>query len=68
MPRSSANSSCSSRPLERILDRYHTQSRLWSGETRVTSARSTTPLMRTSPAASVAIRDVDVSPIRAAAR
>ena len=41
---------------------------LWSGETSITSAGSIRPLTRTSPAASVAMRDVPVSPMRAAVR
>jgi len=41
---------------------------LCSGETSSISAASICPLMRTSPAASVAIRDVPVSAMRVAVR
>ncbi len=49
-------------------DRYQTHSRSWSGEVSVTSAGSTVPVRRTSPAARLEMRDVDVSPTRIADR
>ena len=65
IPRSSSKSSGASSPVARMLDRYQTHARLWSGETRVTSAGSMVPVTRTSPAARDEIRDVAVSPIQA---
>jgi hypothetical protein len=68
IPRSSSNNGLSPSRDEVTLARNQTHSRPWSGEVSSTSAGSTTPVTRTSPAASVAIRDVDVSPTRAAER
>ena len=64
--RSSSNTGRSSPASTR--DRYQTHSRSWSGEVSVTSAGSIVPVRRTSPAARLEMRDVDVSPTRIADR
>ena len=66
--RSSAKISPSSLPPDLTRARYQTQGTLWRGDTRVTSAGSIVPVIRTSPAARLVMLDVAVSPSVTAVR